>query len=121
MGCATRAAAMHGAIDLQSFHAGSATHLAVVAGLLVCVAGVYRAGRSAASTDDRERRGFDRRFANVVLGIWLLIFLRDLRPDRLSWANSLPLHFCDIIGLIGVLALRDQRRRWARAMLLLWG
>jgi hypothetical integral membrane protein (TIGR02206 family) len=113
---------MHVASELQSFQAGSATHLAVVAGLLICVAGICRAGRTAAtSISARESRGFDRRLANVVLGVWVLIFLRDLRPDRLAWVNSLPLHFCDIVGLTAVLALRDARRRWTRAIVFFWG
>lgn len=61
-----------------------------------------------------------RRLAGILYGISAAVFLRDLRPDRLSWANSLPLHVCDIAGLMAAIAIHTGNR-FARCILHYWG
>ena len=105
---------------MHAFHAGSAIHVAVLLGVAAACIGLARSGQLAAVRGPTDGRRFDHRFANVILGVWIVIFLRDLRPDRLAWINSLPLHICDIVGFAAVLAIR-YRLHWARAMLYFWG
>jgi hypothetical integral membrane protein (TIGR02206 family) len=56
----------------------------------------------------------------LLFGGWTLNLVNDLRPMRISAAQSLPLHLCDVVGLIGILAFA---RGWrpARAVLFCWG
>lgn len=103
---------------MTEFHAYSTTHfvtLACFAGLttLICLIGL------------RARRiGLEDRFRHLLGWFGLAFFVIHqvywCTPPRLDPADSLPLHVCDINGLVAPLALL-LRKRWLRTTLYFWG
>lgn len=103
---------------MTEFHAYSTTHivtLACFAGLtaLICLIGLRA-----------HALGLEHRFRSL-LGWFALVFfvvhqVYWCMPGRLDPNDSLPLHVCDINGLVAPLALLT-RRRWLRTMLYFWG
>ena len=102
---------------LTCFHAGSVIHALVIVSLVAINLKVVRYGRGKGVDDQKIS---DKRFATGMFIVCLLVFLRDLRPDRLGWEHSLPLHLCDITGFVAVIALRT-RDPIARCILHYWG
>ena len=86
--------------------------------MIAIAATLTHIGRQHKSSRDRKR--FDRRFATVLYLVCLIIFLRDLRPDRIGWSYSLPLHICDVTGLMAAIAIQT-RNPIARRILHFWG
>lgn len=105
---------------LERFSAGSITHAAVLGALVGGCALLAQVGRQARALGGSAGDDTDRRVGVGVLLVWLAVFLRDLRPDRLSWIHSLPLHVCDVAGLAGGLAILTGNRT-ARSILHFWG
>lgn len=73
-------------------------------------------------------RGTSRqRTVDRVLAIYAIaanIFSQGLylTPAHLSWTSSLPLHLCDVAGLLTPVALLlPERARWARTLVYFWG
>jgi hypothetical integral membrane protein (TIGR02206 family) len=105
---------------LQNFHAGSTVHALMVSVviLLAVLMAFRRKRRLFESSEPRSRT--DTWFAAILYGIWLIAFLRDLRPDRIGWSHSLPLHICDVTGLMAAVAIQTGNRM-ARGILHFWG
>lgn len=124
---------MHWPIPLHHFAAGSRAHALVLLVTALIVLALIRAGQllqprpAATDRDDaaapagRRRRpdAFVTALAAAALAAWAAGFARDLFPDRRSWGNSLPLHLCDVTGLLAVAALYTGSRP-VRAVLYFW-
>jgi hypothetical integral membrane protein (TIGR02206 family) len=122
---------MHWPIPLHHFAAGSRAHALVLLVTALVVLALIRAGQRlqprpvTADPDDgpapagRRPGAFLTALAAAALAAWAAGFARDLLPDRRSWGNSLPLHLCDVTGLLAVAALYTGRRP-VRAVLYFW-
>jgi hypothetical integral membrane protein (TIGR02206 family) len=56
----------------------------------------------------------------VILVIWIIEQGFEFLPNRFSVSESIPLHFCDIVGLVSAFAVRSHSRL-LRAVLYYWG
>lgn len=91
-------------------------HAAALLVSALAIAALIAWGRSLRGTDAEPalRRGF----ASVCLAFW--VFYNAWWHVRgVDWLNGLPLHICDLGGLIGPLALLTGHR-WLRATLYFW-
>jgi len=97
-----------------------AVHLGTVAALVAIMLTVSLIGRRL------RRRGADLelRFRAGLgwfgLAVWVGSTVYWLHPLRTAVETSLPLHVCDVLGLLAPLALLG-RWRWSRAVLYFWG
>jgi hypothetical integral membrane protein (TIGR02206 family) len=69
---------------------------------------------------DADRRRLDVTLGVAMLAVWAVNQVLELVPWRYELQRSLPLHACDVVGLVAALALLTGRRVW-RAMLYYWG
>lgn len=95
-----------------------AQHIAVVAGYGLALLGLMVWAR-------RWQNAQSVRRVEVILAILGLLVSAAvnwwwLRPEKFSIQESLPLHMCDLVGLLAPLALLT-RIRWTRALLHFWG
>jgi hypothetical integral membrane protein (TIGR02206 family) len=105
---------------LQNFHAGSIINLLMLCIVMGMISALVVRGNHRTDFPARPRPNTDKRVATILYCVWLTAFFRDLRPDRLGWAHSLPLHICDITGLLAAFAIQT-RNRLARCILHFWG
>ncbi|MDB5295285.1 MAG: Integral rane protein [Phycisphaerales bacterium] len=112
-------------ISIHHFAAGTRSHGVVVLATALAALCLIRVGQRLADAAAARPgwRSAPRRFARLLgggmLAVWLAVLARDLLPDRRGWAESLPLHLCDVAGLVGAAALYTGRRP-LRAVLHLW-
>ena len=103
---------MHRINWLECFHPGSPVHavmvLAVVAFVWIFTGNVRRSPRT------------DIHFSNALFSICIISFLYYLRPNQFGWNHSLPLHICDVTGVMAAIAIRTSNRL-ARTILYFWG
>ena len=66
------------------------------------------------------RRRFVVGFAITGAIVSVLVIAWWLRPANFNWQESLPLHMCDLAGIIAPVALLT-RVRWPRTLLHFWG
>ncbi len=105
---------------LERFQAGSITHLLVLLATADIAVLMTRVGRRRVLLGPSQAASFDRQFAGFLYVTCALVFLRDLRPDRLGLERSLPLHICDLVCLSAAIAMHT-RRPLTRAVLHFWG
>lgn len=103
---------------MDQFSSFSLIHGFTLLGCVVAIGVLVAVGvrRRAAGTEGAFRRGL----GWFGLGFFVLHQIYWLTPPRLNPAESLPLHVCDLNGLIAPLALLTGRR-WLRAVLYFWG
>lgn len=89
-----------------SFHAFSRSHLAVLALCLVMLIGLGFLRRLRPRLAERAEQGL----GVLLLLVWPATVLAYWQAGVLSLNNALPLHFCDIAGLAGGLALLTRRQ-----------
>src|SRR5688572_27155763 len=108
-----------------AFAPGSAGHAGVVFATIVGLLGLIGAARAHESggvdgrARDARRRRFTRGLAAALGAVWLADLVQDAWPARATWATALPLHLCDIAGLVAPLALLTARPA-LRAVLHFW-
>lgn len=100
------------------FHAFSAIHATVlvtfaVVTALACVVGRRRRGTAGLARGERT-------VGLAMLGVWLAAQVYWFLPGNFRIDEALPIHMCDITGLIAPLVLLT-RRRALRALLYFWG
>ncbi|MEM9883424.1 MAG: TIGR02206 family membrane protein [Planctomycetota bacterium] len=101
----------------SGFRAFSPLHGLSLLVVAAAVVGLVRAGRRA------RRRGRERGFTRAVAAAGLAVFaLQQVHALGFDWQprHSLPLHVCDLAGLVGPLALL-LRWRGLRLTLYFWG
>ncbi|MGD9924268.1 MAG: TIGR02206 family membrane protein [Pseudorhodoplanes sp.] len=91
-------------------------HAAAVAVCAIAIAALIAAGRSLRGTD--AERSLRRGFAWSCIVYWVS-YNAWWHSRGIDWFNGLPLHICDLGGLIGPLALLTASR-WLRATLYFW-
>jgi hypothetical integral membrane protein (TIGR02206 family) len=103
---------------MDTFTQGSIVHGVC---LLVCLAGVMVTVRLARRNRDAETRARSVRIVIVAgcLVSWLLSNGYGLAGGRFSWAESLPLHFCNLANLLGAYAVAT-RHRTSQALMYFW-
>lgn len=103
---------------MDSFTQGSIVHGIC---LLVCLAGVMVTVGLARRNRELETKARRVRTAIVVgcLVSWLLSNGYGLFGDRFSWAESLPLHFCNLANLLGAHAVAT-RHRTSQSLMYFW-
>lgn len=103
---------------MKEFHAYSTTHFVTLACFIALTWLIIALGNSA------RRRGLEEQFSRTLGWFGLAFFVIHqvywFMPARLDPNDSLPLHVCDINGLIAPLALLT-RKRPLRAVLFFWG
>ncbi len=111
-------------VDLP-FRTGSPTHLialGVCVAILLAFARVARQCR--ALPDGEERRGKLLRLRRIIgwgcLLAWLVNSGYWLLVVDFHWAQSLPLHFCNLANLIGAVAVLREGGRLFKAVLYFW-
>lgn len=100
----------------QGFEAFTLLHLTIVAACAFCIAALVKLGLRAKR--HRQERRFTLAIAVVGLAFWLLQQGYYILIDQ-DWTDSLPLHICDMAGLVGPLALLT-RARLLRTTLYFW-
>ena len=75
--------------------------------------------RRKARSEERRRR-LDRSLGWFTLSQWILIQSIEFMPGQYDITRSLPIHICDLAGLIAAFALLTNARV-LRAMLYFWG
>src|SRR5579884_3543228 len=86
----------------------SVAHLFVVLVILAMIAGLIALARRGRGTLWGEL--LDRSFIVFISAWWIAVNIWDLFPPRLSWDTSIPLHICDIVGLVAPFALFTRNR-----------
>ncbi len=89
-------------------------HAAVICLVIAIAAGMTYLARHG----DAEK--LNRRFAGFLYLVCAVVFLRDLRPDHLGLAASLPLHICDITAVMAAVTIH-KRYLFSRRILHFWG
>jgi hypothetical integral membrane protein (TIGR02206 family) len=97
---------------LECFQAGGLIHAVMVAAAIAFI--VRFTGRG------RRNPGRDRHLSTVLFAVCATVFVYYLRPNQIGWNHSLPLHVCDITGIMAAIAIRTGNRT-ARALLHFWG
>lgn len=64
-------------------------------------------------------RLLERGFIIAMFVVWIAVTAWDLFPSRIGWDVSLPLHFCDIGGIIAPFAILTRQRQ-LRIILYYW-
>jgi hypothetical integral membrane protein (TIGR02206 family) len=103
---------------LVEFHAFSPTHAAVLAAFAVATAAACAAGRRWRGTAGLARA--ERVAGVLMLVLWCCATAYWLLPANYRIDEALPIHMCDLTGLIAPLVLLT-RRRPLRALLYFWG
>lgn len=93
-------------------HTATALSFALLWGVLIA-AGRRRRGTAAEGP-------WRRRLAGLLLGVWLAANGVQLLPRYFEASSCLPLHPCDLVGLLAPWALWS-RRRLALSLLYFWG
>jgi hypothetical integral membrane protein (TIGR02206 family) len=103
---------------MDTFAQGSPLHLA---SLLVCLLVVIVTVLVARRVRDREAAAAPLRLgiAAGCLVSWILSNGYGIFPERFSWSESLPLHFCNLANLIGAHAVAT-RHRIAQSLIYFW-
>ncbi len=102
----------------DSFRQFSMMHLLSVATAALVVVGLCVVGSRAARGADRRR--LRRALGWAALGLWGAVQALWLAPGSFDAASSLPLHVCDLAGLVAALAFLTDRRAF-RTILYFWG
>ena len=100
------------------FHAFSATHVTVLVTFAVVTALACAVGRRQRGTAGLARA--ERVVGFAMLGVWLAAQVYWFLPGNFRIDEALPVHMCDLTGLIAPLVLLT-RRRPLRALLYFWG
>ena len=103
---------------LHSFHAFTASH-AIVLGVFAFVTAVACAVGVRWRGTERLRR-LERAAGGFMLVLWLVSTLYWIVPPNYTIQEALPLHMCDLTGLIAPLVLLTHRRGF-RTLLYFWG
>lgn len=103
---------------IPDFAAFSATHAAVLVTFAVVTTLACAVGRRERGTRGLARA--ERTVGMTMLGVWLTAQLYWFLPGNFRIDEALPLHMCDLTGLIAPLVLLT-RRRPLRALLYFWG
>ncbi len=114
---------MHGSGLYRWLHATvgePARHVLLYASLVGVCAAVVTVGRWSRTRGAGVARRVDRAWAVVLFGTWAVMVAGHLRPGRISWDQSLPLHICQLIALAAPVAVLS-RRRLPRAIVYFWG
>ena len=103
---------------LHTFHAFTASHAAVLVVFafvtaVACTLGVRRRGTA---TLARLERGA----GACMLALWVVSTLYWLVPQNYTIQEALPIHMCDLTGLIAPLVLITHKRA-LRTLLYFWG
>lgn len=93
-------------VSSYSFHAFSRSHLAVLALCLVLLIGLGYLRRVRPRLAERAEKGL----GVLLLLVWPATVFAYWQTGVLSLNNALPLHFCDIAGIAGGLALLTRRQ-----------
>ena len=102
----------------SSFAPFGLVHLAVVALILLASAWAIRHRRLLKTEPARLK--FDRRLVLIGFALVVVNQTSELLPWRFELNRSLPIHICDVVGLIAPVAILTHRRVF-RAMLYYWG
>lgn len=103
--------------DPTRFVPYSSTHAAAAAVCAAILVVLIFAGRRA--SPPRERLG--RHVAGwISLGVWLVANVYWCVPPQLDVARSLPLHLCDVAGVIAPISMLSEKR-WPRVLMYFWG
>lgn len=102
---------------MSTFAPYSSLHAIVVGAVAVVIAIVCILGRQmrSAGNDSRLRHAIGAAGIAVLLAhqaYWVV-------PANFTWTRSLPLHLCDLAGLVAPIAMIAQPR-WARTLLYYW-
>lgn len=108
------------AAGLTSFAPGTAMHAAVIVALGMVTAAAVVVGRRARPRGLAAARRADRGWATLLLIAWVVAEAWDLVPAHFTLAGSLPLHVCDVVGLVASVAV-VTRWRACRAVGYHWG
>lgn len=107
--------------ETASFQPFTQTHAMVVLWYGVATLMLIALGRWGRSKD---RLQFGQSLHYVWLGFVTIVQLVNIVfwcvPPQLEFSSSLPLHICDLMGIITVIALSTEAR-WSRVLLLYWG
>jgi hypothetical integral membrane protein (TIGR02206 family) len=103
---------------LLHFHAFSMTHAAVLVTFAVVTSLACALGRRWRGTPRLARAEWGVGLA--MLGVWLAAQVYWFLPGNFSIDEALPIHMCDLTGLIAPLLLLTGRRA-LRALLYFWG
>ena len=107
------------AIDpFYEFHAFSLAHAGVIAFFAVATTAVCVAGSRRRGTPQLRRA--ERAAGFAVLGVWAIATVYWLLPPNFDLMVSLPLHMCDMTGLLAPLVLLTGKRLF-RTLLYFWG
>ena len=104
---------------LHSFQPYSLTHAAVIAVFALATAAVVALARRWRDEPIKQRR-LDVCLAAAGLLTWAWVQTFGLLPWRYEAAKALPLHVCDLVGVLAPAAL-ITRWRVLRALLYFWG
>lgn len=85
-------------------------HTLMIALVLFAVVLLVKLGSGHTIKENSDR--FDLGVASTLGLIWVLYNIYYFSPDVFDWGVSLPLHVCDLLGFVAVLALVSSRRVW---------
>ncbi len=101
-----------------AFHPFAAAHWVVLVCAALLASLLVAVGRRCRSAAGRSR--FEGWLGWTGVAVWLSVTGWWAMPGRFGLGWSLPLHMCDLVGLIAPLAFL-LGRRWLRALTYFWG
>lgn len=105
---------------MSTFERGSLTHVVVVLVCVLLAVALARRGRRLALRDPAAERRLRLGWALSVLAFQLFSQAWQNLPAHVEPRVTLPLHVCDLAGLLAPLALL-ARPRFPRTLLVFWG
>lgn len=109
---------MSASAPVHAFRQFSWLHLAIVVAFVLVVVGLVMVHR-ALRPPGRQHR-LDAVLAALCAIGWALVNGWYLLPSRFEIQQSLPIHICDLAGLVAPIALLTCAR-WSRAIMYFWG
>jgi hypothetical integral membrane protein (TIGR02206 family) len=103
---------------LHSFHAFTASHAVVLGAFAFVTATACAIGVLGRGTAWLRRTEIS--FGVAMLALWLVTTLYWMLPPNYTLEEAIPIHMCDVTGVIAPLVLLT-RRRTLRTLLYFWG
>ena len=100
-----------------AFWVGSVKHAVVLLTVAAAATAIVLVGRA---LSERRRVKAERVAGLVLSGVWLAGFLFDLANPRASASTTLPLHWCDVCGVLSILVMWRPEYRLPRVLLHFW-
>jgi hypothetical integral membrane protein (TIGR02206 family) len=106
--------------SVEQFEKYSPLHCGILVAIVVISVSIALFRRRLRLTDPGRGALMDVQMSAVVLVVWIIEQGFEFLPSRFNISESIPVHFCDVVGFVSIFAVRSHSRL-LRAVLYYWG